>query len=168
MVYKIELFDKKYNYDCFCSEEESLNSYIKNYAGQDIAKQVARVYVLFDDPSFDVLGFYTLCSYSVEIFYFDEVYPKRKLPRYSQIPTILLGRLAVSQDQTGKGLGGVLLMDALKRCFDYSQGIGSMAVVVDAINQKSAEFYLHYGFVETKDNPLKLFYPMVKIQKLFP
>jgi len=168
MPHRIELLNDRHNCEPFCSEEESLNIYIKQYARQDIRKNVAKAHVLIDEPCLDVLGFYTLSSYCVEIAYFDNVYPKRNLPRYDQIPATLLGRLAVSKDFAGRGLGEILLMNALRRSLDYSKEIGSIAVVVDALNEKSARFYLRYEFIETKDNPLKLFYPISKIQKLFP
>jgi ribosomal protein S18 acetylase RimI-like enzyme len=44
-------------------------------------------------------------------------------------------------------LGETLLLDALKRCYDSSSTIGSMAVVVDPIDQKATNFYLKYGFI---------------------
>jgi hypothetical protein len=39
-------------------------------------------------------------------------------------------------------MGGVLLVDALKRALQKSTQVASWAVVVDAIDEEAAEFYL--------------------------
>ena len=55
----------------------------------------------------------------------------KKLPRYPQLPVILLGRLAVDGSMKGKALGQFLLTNALHRCLEAAGSIAAMAVVVD-------------------------------------
>lgn len=56
------------------------------------------------------------------------------------------GRLALDKQLHGQGLGGVLLAEALSIAAQAAASIAAAFVVVDALNEKAAEFYLHYGF----------------------
>lgn len=57
-------------------------------------------------------------------------------------------------------------MDALKRSLDISNQLGSVAVIVDAKNEKAVAFYKGYGFIEFPDNNRRLFLSMGTIKKL--
>jgi len=59
----------------------------------------------------------------------------KRLPRYPRLPAPLIGRLAVAQRYHGQGAGEFLLLDALKRNFDNTDVIGSIAVVVDTLEE---------------------------------
>ena len=80
-----------------------------------------------------VLGYYTLSALSVDIGAWPEDVA-RKLPKYPAVPATLLGRLAVDTRLRGKGMGEHLLMDALRRAFEASRDVASVAVIVDAKN----------------------------------
>jgi hypothetical protein len=59
------------------------------------------------------------------------------------------------------------LIDALKRSYNTAIGsIGSMAVVVDPIEEKARSFYLKYGFIDLPDSG-RMFIPMGTIAQLF-
>ena len=92
----------------------------------------------------------------------------RKLPRYQLLPATLLGRLAVDQRQRGIGLGGALLLDALHRAYRQSSQIGSVAVIVDAIDDDARRFYRHFNFNELPNRTDRLYLPMKTIVSLFP
>ena len=59
------------------------------------------------------IGFYTLCATSFELTSLPTELTKR-LPRYPEIPAILVGRLAREIDYPG--LGALLLYDTISRC----------------------------------------------------
>ncbi|MCD4737241.1 MAG: GNAT family N-acetyltransferase, partial [Bacteroidales bacterium] len=63
------------------------------------------------------------------------------------LPTILLGRLAIDKSFQGKGYGEVLLVNALNRCIKTSENLGALAVVVDPIDENAINFYIKYGFI---------------------
>jgi GNAT superfamily N-acetyltransferase len=65
----------------------------------------------------------------------------------TQIPAVLLARLALSKHLHGRGLGGVLLVDALARAVAASMSVACRFVVVDAIDDGAAAFYQAHGFV---------------------
>ena len=64
-----------------------------------------------------IAGFYTLSMYSV---YLSDIpdHIRKKLPKYPHIPAVLLGRLAVDLRFRGKGIGELLLLDAMNRALD--------------------------------------------------
>ncbi|MFW6106855.1 MAG: GNAT family N-acetyltransferase, partial [bacterium] len=111
-----------------------------------------------------VAGYYTLSSGSVGFQNLpDEA--SRRLPRYP-VPTAHLGRLAVDRKFQAKGLGGILLVDALKRVRDTADKIGIHAVTVHALNASARKFYEAYGFQSLRDDDLHLFLPMATIREL--
>jgi GNAT superfamily N-acetyltransferase len=76
-----------------------------------------------------------------------EVLP-RSLGRGSpdRIPAGLIARLALHQDLHGRGLGGVLLADASSRIVAATDIVAARFAVVDAIDERAANFYTHYGY----------------------
>jgi GNAT superfamily N-acetyltransferase len=136
----------------FACGEPALDDYLQRHASQDIKRGVARVFVACpaDQPQ-QIDGYYTLSAASVAAQTLPEA-SRKKLPRYP-IPVALLGRLAVSQQAHGTGLGGILLADACKRVAAVSQTLAVAAIVVDAKNERAAAFYKHFGFTELPGQP---------------
>ena len=54
--------------------------------------------------------------------------------------------------------GRALLADALTRV--VRSEIAAYALMVDAKDEKAADFYRHHGFLETATSPLTLFLPL--------
>ncbi|WP_293258221.1 MULTISPECIES: GNAT family N-acetyltransferase [unclassified Microcoleus] len=142
-----------------------MDTYLCKQASQDLKKRVSTVFVLVDEPEMNVLGYYTLSSYTVNVAALEEKLAKR-LPPYPALPATLLGRLAVDNNQKGRGFGELLLIDALKKSLDASQQVASLAVIVDALNEKAASFYKKYGFIAFNEEPMKLYLPMKSIEEL--
>lgn len=77
-----------------------------------------------------IAGFSTLSAASVAAQTLPEAW-RKKLPRYPvPVPVALLGRLAVSQQAQGTGLGGILLADACQRVTAASQTLAVDAAQV--------------------------------------
>lgn len=167
MVLKVNLLDSRTHIRSnFCCGEESLDTYIRQQASQDLKKRVSTVFVLIDEPKMDVLGYYTLSSCTVNVAALEENFAKR-LPRYPALPATLLGRLAVDNEQKGKGLGELLLINALQKSLDAAMQVASIAVLVKALNEKALSFYIKYGFKQFNEEPMKLYLPMKSIEELF-
>lgn len=166
MVLTIEPFDsRRHIRSNFCCGKESLDSYIRKQASQDLKKRVSTVFVLIDDPDLSVLGYYTLSSYTVDITVLDAAFAKR-LPRYPVLPATLLGRLAVDNTQQGKRLGGLLLVNALKKSLDASMQVASLAVIAEALDEIALSFYIKYGFQQFKHELMKLYLSMKSVEEL--
>ena len=166
MVLKIIPLDSRNHIrSSFCCGEESLDNYIRKQASQDLKKRVSTVFVLIDDPEVNVLAYYTLSSYTVNIAALEESFAKR-LPRYPALPATLLGRLAVDNAQKGKRFGELLLIDALKKSLDTAMQVASLAVIAEALDERALSFYMKYGFKQFNQEPMKLYLPMKSIEEL--
>lgn len=74
------------------------------------------------------------------------------------IPVSVIGRLAVSREYAGRGLGADMLADALRRIAIASQTIGISAVLVHAKSDAAKAFYLRCAeFVEYPQDSRTLF-----------
>ena len=165
--FRFEPLGARHDRAAFSCEHERLNNYLKQQAGQDIRKRVAAVYVLTPDGR-TVAGYYTLSQYTVDAGELpEEVIKELRLPKYDKLPAILLGRLARSKEFRGAGLGEILLMGALARSIEHSRNVASMAVVVDAKDEKAREFYRGFGFIDLPEHLNRLFIPMRTVEELF-
>ena len=155
--------DRK-SFDC---GEPSLTQYLHQYASQDIRRRVNRVFAASPpDAPRQVIGYYSLSAGGLDATDLPEEF-RRRLPRYP-IPVVLLGRLlAVAKSHQGKGLGSILLADALQRIAQASQVMAVYAVIVDALNDRAAQFYRRFGFIPLPSQPLKLFLPMESVATVF-
>lgn len=64
----------------------------------------------------------------------------------AEVPAVLLARLALDQHLHGRGLGGILLADALQRVVVATALVAARFVVVDALHESAVAFYEHHGF----------------------
>lgn len=163
--YRIELLNKSHEKAQFDCGEISLNNYLKKQATQDMKRNLCAIYVLLDSKAPIILGYYSLSASSILLDNLPQEM-SRKLPRYPSIPVTLLGRLAVDIKLQKKGFGEILLVDALKRAYKISNELGSMAVIVDALNDDAINFYEKFGFIRFVDRKTQLFLTMEVIKKL--
>ncbi len=147
------------SFDC---GQESLGTYLKQYGRQNDERGLSRTFVAVEAAGeATILGYYTLSNGSV----FFENLPAERLPRYP-IPTVLLARLAVDKSHQGRGLGRILLLDALRRAARVSQEAGVFAVEVVALNEEARGFYLKYGFQSLADDRMHLCLTLKTIRRL--
>lgn len=163
--YSISKLDKTHQRQKFSCGIELLDGYLHKRAGQDYRRHVSITYILNDIEQNHVAGYYTLSSTSIELKDLSDNL-KSKLPQYPLLPATLIGRLAVDLNYQKQTLGEILLIDALKRAYQHTNEIASVAVVVDAINDNAIKFYEKYGFIPIQSNRSKLYLPTGSISKL--
>ena len=154
---RFEPLNKAHDRSGFSCGDPELDRWLRERAGQDERRNVARVFVALDD-AIGVAGFYSLAAYSIA----REDLPEeaaRRLPRYERIPAALIGRLARDIRMRGEGIGPVLLADALRRALAASQQMALFAIVVEAKNAAAAEFYRGFGFRHLSRRNNRLFLP---------
>lgn len=84
------------------------------------------------------------------------------------IPVSVIGRLAVSRDYAGRGLGADLLSDALRRIAIASQSIGISAVLVHAKDEDAKRFYMACAeSIEYPADSRRLFLPIKTVIAAF-
>lgn len=140
-----------------CARPE-LNDWLRQVARQHQEKGLSRTFVAIDErePTC-ICGYYALTLAELENRNLPDVW-RKKLAR--RIPGVRLGRLAVSKAHQGKGLGALLLVDALMRAQRIYQEAGGIGLFVDAIDERAADFYRRFGFESAPDQPLLLFLPL--------
>jgi hypothetical protein len=152
--------------ELFSCGKPLLDSYLHKQAKQDVQRRLSVCFILPDIDN-SVKGYYTLSSSSIEKKWLPEETAKKLPPAYLDLPVILLGRLAIDTKYQGQKLGELILLDALKRAYKSSKDVGSMAVVVDPLDEQAQKFYEKYEFILLQDGG-KMFLPMATIEKLFP
>jgi GNAT superfamily N-acetyltransferase len=141
--FRIEPLSSEHGRLRFTSGSAQLDRYFREQASQDIKRRIATCFVALSVETSAVAGFYTLTATGIAL---SALAPDivRKLPRYPVVPAALQGRLAVARNFQGKGLGGVLLGDAVLRTARVELGV--FAMLVDAKDEAAQRFYEHYGF----------------------
>ncbi|MDB5572453.1 MAG: hypothetical protein JWN93_3636 [Hyphomicrobiales bacterium] len=145
--------------------DEALDRYLQTQAAQDMRRKANAVFVMVR-PSAPgaVVGFYTLCATALEPGAVPEAARKR-LPRYPLVSATLLGRLAISRDDQGRGLGSALLGHALRSALQNAGLVGSSMVVTDAASAGAQRFYEAHGFIALPLS-MRLILPMATIAAL--
>ncbi len=158
MSFIIEPLGKRHDRAAFTCSVAELDDYLKRRAGQDVRRRIARVFVCTEDGSDVVLGFYALSALSIDVGSLPEA-QARRLPRHP-VPAALVGRLAVNHAAQRRGLGRLLLADAVQRALGASEQVAIHALVVDAKSERARRFYEAYGFLLLPDEPMRLFLPL--------
>jgi GNAT superfamily N-acetyltransferase len=159
---QIELLTAFHNRRNFACGEPALDDYLRRLARQHAESKISRTYVAAKGKC--ISGYYSLAMSAIRKEHLPEYYQKR-FPNYP-VPVARLARLGVDQGQQGRGLGKLLLMDALYRCCRLSDEIGSVGVVVDAKHERAQSFYRQFNFEEFPDTPLTLWLPIAAIARL--
>lgn len=121
--------------------------------------QTSRTYVV-EAAGGVVVAYYALATGSVQRA---ELKSKMRHGAPDPVPVMVLGRLAVDKGHQGKGLGGALLKDGLLRTIEVSRSAGVRMMMVHAIDEAAAAFYVRYGFQPLPKQPLTLFMPIESI-----
>ena len=125
---------------------------------------MAQVFVAIGGAPEKIAGYYSLSAASFEK---DELPPAlaKRLPHYP-VPAAVLGRLAINRPHQGRGLGEMLLLDAIRRVVLASRIIAVYAIIVDAKSEAARAFYERYGFRTFASEPRRLFLPLETFEKL--
>lgn len=148
------------DFDC---GEPVLDDWLRRRA-LDNESRFSRTYVVCEGRR--VAGYYAIAAGAVE-----RAAAPGKVRRNAPdaIPVSVIGRLAVSRAHAGRGLGGDLLADALRRIAAASRSIGIGAVIVHAKDEEAKRFYLACAeFIESPADSRMLFLPIETVVAAFP
>jgi len=160
-IWHEEPIGKHHDRGAFDCGDEALNRFLHRHARQSHAKGGAKTYLAVSEPNKKILGYYSLSPASVVYERAPEVI-KRGLARHD-VPVFRLGRLAVDTSVQGLGLGGQLLLAAGRRCFLVAAQAGGVALLIDAKDERVAEWYASYGAMPLLDAHLSLLLPFKTI-----
>ena len=145
------------SFDC---GEETLNVFLREYAGQNERKGVGRTYLLVDGDA--LLGYFALSAAEIRCEGLSER-QKKGLPRYP-IPAIRIARFAISKSMQGMGYGNRMMRYALGKCLSVALSIGVVFITVDA-KPKAVPFYERFGFEKAIGTEMTYVIPVSVVAK---
>ncbi|MBN9281853.1 MAG: GNAT family N-acetyltransferase [Hyphomicrobium denitrificans] len=146
-------------FDC---GDPALNDWLRHRALKNESR-FSRTYVVCEDNR--VIAYFCISAGAVE-----RAAAPGKVRRNAPdtIPVSVIGRLAVSRDHAGRGLGADILSDALRRIAVASQSIGIGAVAVHAKDEAAKRFYMKCAeFIEYPADSRTLFLPIETVVAAF-
>jgi GNAT superfamily N-acetyltransferase len=147
----------------FATGQADVDDWLQTKALQNQEKHLSVTKVLLDDSG-AIAGYYTLATGQVD---FGALPPElaKKLPR-RMLPVAVLAWLGVSADRHGKGLGKLLLAQALRDCHEAGQTFAFVAVILDCIDDNAKAFYRHFDFAELPGHPYRLFLSAAQLEAM--
>ena len=165
LVWREEALTRAHDRKRFDCGEPSLIDYLVRFARQNHDSGGAKTFVAVPpDEPIRILGYYSLSPASLTYARTPAIV-RRGLGRY-EVPVFRLARLATDLSMQGQGLGGQLLIAAGMRCLAVATQVGGVALFIDAISERAAQWYASYGAVPLQDAPLSLVLPLAVIEKL--
>jgi GNAT superfamily N-acetyltransferase len=143
-----------------CGKPE-LNRFLHQFAFVNQRANLAQTYVLCQGKT--VIAYYSLTVGQAD----HQDAPRRIVEgagRYP-VPLVILARLAVTQDEQGKGFGSALLKDALKRTLQAADIAGVRALFVHAKDDEARAFYERFDFRPSPTDPYHLFLLLKDIRR---
>ena len=147
-----------------------LENFLKRTARKHQAGDFTRVWVATELGSAGILGCYALNAHALE----GDDLPAdltKKAPRFGSIPAVYLSMIAVDRGHQGRGLGRILLADALSRAAAVADQVGLKAVVLDVIDDGGPEimerrraFYADMGFRPLSSRPARMFISIATVR----
>ena len=168
MAVRIEAFDPGlHDTKDFRSGSDSQDNFLRRTAKRQQRDGYTRVYVATDaaqaaEPR-PCLGFYAINAHAIGVAEIPGDAAPRP-PRSNLIPGVFLSHLAVDGRVQGKGLGRILLVDAMQQCQRAGHILGVRLMLLDVTGTAGAaerarlhSFYASMGFRPLPGRPERLF-----------
>jgi len=140
----------------------ALNEFLRRHARKSHMQGSAKTFLAIDNADGKtLLGYYSVSPASIAYARVPDVIT-RGLARYD-VPVFRLARLAVRCSAQGQGLGGQLLLAAGRRCLLVAAQAGGVALLIDAKDDRAAQWYARYGALPLLDALRSLLLPFETI-----
>jgi GNAT superfamily N-acetyltransferase len=133
----------------FASGEPVLDDWLRRRARANQLSGASRTYVLARADH--VVGYYSVAAGAIAV---TEAPGRVRRNMPDPIPMSVLGRLAIHRAWQGKGLGRLMLRDAVLRICQAAEIVGMRRILVHAISPAAKRFYETFGFRESPANPM--------------
>jgi GNAT superfamily N-acetyltransferase len=148
----------------FDSGRPTLDDWLRKSARDSDGRNLTRTYIWHRGDGV-VLAYYTLMPYFIER---QTLSGKQGRGLPDRISAYLIARLALDRALHGQRLGSQLLASALTRAAIGSRDLGGRYVIVDAIDDQAASFYVHHGFEPIAERPDRLVLPTKALDQFMP
>ncbi|MGL5116472.1 MAG: GNAT family N-acetyltransferase [Beijerinckiaceae bacterium] len=168
----IEPFDPaRHDREGFSCGVAQVDNFFRRTAGKLSKADNLRVFVMRAAAG-PVIGFHALNAHAVS---YEDLPPRfaRTRAGHGTIPAAYISMIGVDRRYTGRGFGGDLLVDALRRIASASKDLGIAVVLLDILDDgdianvaRRKTLYTGYGFQPLASNPLRLFLPVATVRML--
>jgi len=149
-AWREEPISKDHDRKSFDCGDPELNLFLQRYARQSHDAGGAKTFVALDETDGrTVHGFYSVAPGNMGYARTPEIL-RRGLGQHD-VPGFILARLATSRTLQGRGLGGQLLVAAARRCITAAEQVGGAILIIDAKNERVANWYRSYGGIALND-----------------
>lgn len=157
---RLERLAAHHDVGSFASGNAELDGWLQRHALAAQQMDSARTFVLTGDDR--IVGYFSLTMGSVRRA---EAPAKlvRGLPAYP-VGMVLVARLAVHRNKQSKGIGALLLAEALRKAVGAGEAAAARLVVVDAVDQAAVRFYERHAFVPAPEHPFRLYRRMKDVR----
>ena len=147
----------------FQSGVREVDAWLTTKAWQQQTKRLSSTKVLLA-PDDVIAGYYTLASGQVD---FDElpIELANRLPRRA-LPIAVLAWLGVDERFQSQGIGGRLVAQALRDCWNAGMAFPFVAVVLDCLSDGAKRFYQRWDFAELPGHPYRLYLSATRLEAM--
>ena len=161
--FRLEPLRRQHPRKQFRCGQQQVEDWLATKALQNQQKHLSATRVLLD-PAGTIAGYYTLATGQVEFGDLPAEITKR-LPR-RVLPVAVLAWLGVASAHQGRGLGRLLLAQALGDCYQAGKTFAFLAVILDCINDAAKAFYRQWDFEELPGHTDRLFLSAGKLEAM--
>ena len=169
----IEPFDPgTHDRSSFSSGAVRVDNYIHRTAKKHQKGDFTRLWIARGPDNPQIVGFYAVNAHAL----LGEELPHQvttNAPRHGGIPALYLSMLGVDRSMQGRGLGRVLMADAMRRAASVSDHVGIAVMVLDVLEEdgdaaieRRRRFYERLGFMALPSRPVRMIIPTATIRLL--
>ena len=133
-----ELLTINHNLSNFYCGVQELDDWLKKKAVKNQSRSNAKVYVVTDSETEQVVGYYAIAMGSIQREYATSSF-RRNSP--NPIPMLVLARLCVHSEYQQHSIGAGLLKDCVLRSVEAMKIVGGAGILVHAIDESVKAFY---------------------------
>lgn len=154
-----EPISKSHDRASFDCGDGQMNDFLRRFARQSHEQNASKTFCAVGSINPNrILGFYTIAPSAIAHEHVPAALTKG-LARH-EVSGFKLARLATDLTVAGHGLGGQLLAAAALRCLRVAAEGGGLLLIIDAKNERAANWYSGYGAEPLSGKPLTLVMPL--------
>lgn len=161
----------RHNCQGFSSGVAQVDNFLRRTAGKLTRANNLRTFVLADADA-TLIGFYAVNAHVVNYASLPARFVRDR-PSHGGIPAAFIAMIGVDRRFQGRGHGGDLLVDCLRRIARAADSLGIAVILLDVLDcgdprqvGRRRALYASYGFQPLPSDPLRLFMPIATARSL--